>query len=70
MEVPLSVTVLGTDQPARLEEMACTCARATTTGTHIHHFLSSEILKSLPADANVNMAVDVERGHILINLDP
>ena len=66
---PLAVSLLGEEEPVQLEEMACTCAKAGASGAHVHNFLSSEILKSLPAGANVSLAVDVEEGLIRIELE-
>jgi hypothetical protein len=66
---PLSVEVLGEQEPVQLEEMSCTCAKASVGGTHVHNFLASEILKSLPAGANVSLAVDVDEGVIRIDLE-
>lgn len=63
----LSVSVAGDEEPVMLEEMACTCAKGG--GNHVHNFLASEILKSLPAGANVNLAIDVEEGLIRIELE-
>jgi len=48
--------------------MACTCAKGSASGTHVHHFLSSDELKSLPGGANVELMVDVEQGLIGIEL--
>jgi hypothetical protein len=64
---PLIVSLLGEEEPVQVEEMACTCAKAG--GSHFHNFLASEILKSLPAGANVSLAVDVDQGLIRIDLD-
>lgn len=66
---PLAVTLLGEEEPVQLEEMACTCTKASAGGAHVHNFLSSEILKSLPAGANVSLAVDVDEGLIRIELE-
>lgn len=68
-ESPLVLSIGGFEQAAQVEAMPCTCAKSATTGKHVHHFLSSEILKSLPAEANVNVEVDVVRGHIQIEFD-
>jgi hypothetical protein len=59
----------GEEEPVQLEEMSCTCAKAGAGGTHVHSFLASEILKSLPAGANVSLAVDVDQGLIRIELE-
>ena len=63
----LSVTVLGEQEPVQLEEMACTCAKGAGS-RHMHSFLSGEILKALPAGANVSLEVDVDEGQIRIEL--
>ena len=44
---PLSVAVLGEQEPVQIEEMSCTCSKAAASGAHVHSFLSSEILKAL-----------------------
>ena len=62
MGEPLSVVVLGEEEPVQVEEMSCTCAKAAEGGAHVHSFLSGEILKALPAGANVSLAVDVDEG--------
>ena len=66
---PLSVVVLGEEESVQLEEMSCTCAKAAAAGAHVHNFLSSEILKALPAGANVSLAVDVDQGVITIEVE-
>lgn len=65
---PLSLVVFGEEESVQLEEMSCTCAKAAASGSHVHSFLSSEILKSLPAGANVSLAVDVDQGIISIEV--
>jgi len=66
---PLSIVVLGEEESVQLEEMSCTCAKAAAGGTHVHNFLSSEVLKSLPAGSNVSLAVDVDEGVITIEIE-
>ena len=66
---PLSIVVLGEQESVQLEEMSCTCAKAAAGGAHVHNFLSSEVLKSLPAGANVSLAVDVDEGVISIEVE-
>ena len=66
---PLSIVLLGEQESVQLEEMSCTCAKAAAGGAHMHSFLSSEVLKSLPAGANVSLAVDVDEGVILIEIE-
>ncbi len=66
---PLAVIVAGEEEPVQLEEMSCTCTKAAASGAHVHNFLASEILKSLPAGANVSLAVDVDQGLIRIELE-
>jgi hypothetical protein len=68
-DVALTVSLQGADVPARVEEMACTCAKGGAAGNHIHHFLASDRLKSLQAGANVSLDVDVDRGMINIESD-
>ncbi len=65
-----SLTVLlgGDESSAAVEEMACTCAKGQN-GDHVHHFLASEILKSLPVGANVSLTIDLDRGDVHIELD-
>lgn len=66
---PLSIVVLGEEESVQLEEMSCTCAKAAAGGAHVHSFLSSEVLKALPAGANVSLAVDVDQGVINIDIE-
>ena len=33
---PLSVVVLGEEEPVQIEEMSCTCAKAAASGAHVH----------------------------------
>ena len=65
----LTVDVQGVAEPVRVEAMPCTCAKASSGGRHVHHFLASESLKSLPAGANVTLAIDVDEGVIGIQLE-
>lgn len=64
---PLVVSIPGAETAARVEEMACTCAKGAG-GNHRHHFLAAEAFKSLPAGANVNLLVDVDEGSARIEL--
>ena len=66
-DVPLVISLPGTQAEVRVEEMACTCAKGAGAN-HQHHFLAAEALKSLPAGANVNLVVDVEEGSVRIEL--
>jgi len=65
---PLSLELRGDQISVSVEQMACTCAKGSASGTHVHHFLSSDELKSLPGGANVELMVDVEQGLIGIEL--
>jgi len=65
---PLTVDLRGDQVPVHVEEMPCTCTKVSSSGKHVHHFLSSEVLKSLPGGANVELAIDVEQGLIGIEL--
>ena len=65
---PLSLELRGDEVSVHVEEMACTCAKGSASGKHVHHFLSSDALKTLPAGVNVELAVDVEQGLIGIEL--
>jgi hypothetical protein len=69
LELPLLLSVGGIEEMGQVEKMPCTCGKVASVGTHVHHFLAGEILKSLPAEANVNLAVDVDRGQVDIELD-
>lgn len=63
----LVVSLGGDESPARLEVMACMCAKGAGANHH-HHFLAAESLTSLPAGATVNLSVDVDEGRIGIQL--
>ena len=69
LETPLSVSLGGVEEDARVEEMQCSCNKATSTGHHVHHFLTSDVLRSLVPQMNVCVALDVERGHVHITSD-
>jgi hypothetical protein len=68
-DTPLAISLHGEESLAHVEQMACTCAKGAGTN-HVHRFLSSDILKSLPAGANVDLAVDVDQGLIRIEFEP
>jgi hypothetical protein len=63
----VTVSLPGSEAPARVEEMACTCAKGAG-GNHCHYFLAADVLKSLPAGADVNLSVDVDEGLVRIEL--
>ena len=69
LEIPLTVLLGGAEEVAQIEEMPCTCSKAASSGQHVHHFLASEVLKSLAPEMNVIVAVDVDRGHVHIESD-
>ena len=69
LEIPLSVSLGDSEESVGVEAMPCTCTKASLSGQHIHHFLVSEVLKSLAPETNVFVAVDVERGHVHIESD-
>lgn len=64
---PLVVSIASGESPASVEAMACTCAKGAG-GNHRHHFLSAEVLRSLPAGANATLFVDTETGRVSVNL--
>ena len=51
---------------ASIEQMACTCAKAGGEN-HVHHFVRSELLRTLTAGASVDLAVDAETGTIQVD---
>lgn len=59
----LVISLGGEESAARLEVMACTCAKGAG-GNHLHHFLAAESLTALPAGATVNLSVDMDEGRI------
>lgn len=65
---PLTVLVGGLEEEGRVEEMACTCAKAG--GSHTHHFISSPALMTLIPGANVSLTIDVDAGTVQVDLDP
>jgi hypothetical protein len=69
VEVPLAVLLDGEETVVHVDELACTCAKGAG-GNHVHRFLSSDVLKSLPAGAKVELTVDVDEGLIRIELEP
>ena len=66
VDEPLIVSVGGAEASGYVEEMPCTCSKAPSAGQHVHSFLTSEVLKGLTPEANVNVAVDVDRGMVHI----
>ena len=46
---------------ARLHTMTCTCARSTSTGQHVHHFVESDVLRALEPGARVRLELDGAR---------
>lgn len=66
--VGLSVVMDNESMPVHLERMPCTCAKGAG-GNHIHHFLSADELKALPAGSNVNLSVDVDEGVIHLDIE-
>jgi hypothetical protein len=69
MDVPLALIAGGDEHDVTVEEMQCTCAKAAQGGLHVHHFLASELLRTLVPESNVSVAVDVDRGTIQIDSD-
>ena len=66
LDEPLTVAVGGAQEGAHVEEMPCTCSKVSSTGQHVHSFLTSELLKLLTPETNVTVAVDVDRGLVHI----
>ena len=69
-DAPLTLALGGDEYDVAVEEMSCTCNKAVNAGLHVHHFLASDVLKGLTPEANVSVAVDVDRGYILIDSEP
>ena len=69
LQAPLTVSVGGDEQAVQLEEIPCTCNKSSSAGRHVHHFLTSELLKALTPETNVSVEVDVERGQVHIDPD-
>ena len=46
---------------ARLHEMSCTCAKAGSAGSHVHHFVESDILRALEPGTGVRVELDDAR---------
>ena len=65
-EQVLQLQVFGVEGAVSVEEMACTCSKAAGPN-HVHSFLAGDILKSLPPNASVTLAVDLDRGVIRID---
>lgn len=47
----------GRSGTARLTEITCTCEKAAP-GTHVHRFVESPLLRSLPEGATVRLELD------------
>ena len=65
----LEVSYRGVTDSATLEQMACSCAKGDGAG-HVHHFLRSELLRSLPPEATAHLSVDLDGGWIGIDAEP
>lgn len=61
----LLVHVMGESASAWIEEMPCTCGKAAA-GSHVHHFLVSEVLRALTADHPVRLRWDARAGTIAV----
>jgi hypothetical protein len=46
---------------ARLHEMSCTCAKGTSGGQHLHHFVESDVLRTLEPGIDVRVEIDDTR---------
>ena len=57
----------GREERARLESMACTCAKGAGE-RHVHHFVESPLLKALSAGAQVRLEMDETRS--LLRVEP
>jgi hypothetical protein len=68
LEMPLTIEAGDDEHGVTLEEMACTCSKASG-GQHSHHFLVSEVLKGLTPETNVSVVVDVVGGSIQIDTE-
>jgi hypothetical protein len=64
LEMPIHVLLAGEETVASVEGMACTCAKAG--GSHHHHFLAADVLKSLPAGAQARLTIDIDEGVVSI----
>jgi hypothetical protein len=70
LDAALTLSMGGDEHGVAVEEMPCTCAKAADGGVHVHHFLASDVLKSLTPASNVSVTVDVDRAHIEIDSEP
>jgi hypothetical protein len=64
----LTVGWAGSDAPAALVEMACTCAKGS--GQHQHVFLHSDLLRSLDAGTEVDLRIDAGSGRVSVTQAP
>jgi hypothetical protein len=46
---------------ARLHVMSCTCEKAGSSGSHVHHFVESDILRALEPGTDVSVELDDAR---------
>lgn len=51
----------GGEGSARLHAMSCTCAKAASPGEHLHHFVESDILRTLEPGTDVRVELDDAR---------
>lgn len=51
----------GGEGSARLHAMSCTCAKAASAGQHLHHFVESDLLRTLAPGTSVCVELDDAR---------
>lgn len=56
-----TVRANGREARAQLVELTCTCAKGGGDGTHAHHFVESDALRSLEPGTDVRLAIDETR---------
>jgi len=60
-----SLTSAGHQGSARLEALACTCAKGAGE-RHVHHFVASPLLKELATGEEVRVELDEERSALRV----
>ena len=54
----------------RLEAMTCTCAKAASAGSHLHHFIESPLLKALVPGSSVRVELEADRKTLRVEPAP
>ncbi|MEW5915300.1 MAG: hypothetical protein AB1762_02790 [Gemmatimonadota bacterium] len=63
---PIEVRLNERTLPGLVTAMECTCAKASVTGKHVHHFVQCDAFRELPVGSELRLSA--ERGRLSISL--